>query len=132
MTNRTFGMLLFWGAMSCLAEPAASADRVHAGLWEQSVTVAGKMMTRPHCISQAEAQAINGDAKSIQGYLDQLSAPSGCKVTDVKIDGNQVTVKSVCADGKENTGTTTYHGDRYETVNTNGTTSQGKWVGACK
>jgi hypothetical protein len=53
-------------------------------------------------------------------------------VTDVKANGNQVSVTSVCASGKENVGTTTYHGDNWATVNTNGAKSQSKWVGACK
>jgi hypothetical protein len=46
--------------------------------------------------------------------------------------GNQVIVSSVCAEGKQNVGTTTYHDDSFETVNTNGAKSQSKWVGPCK
>ena len=61
-----------------------------------------------------------------------ILARMGCTVTEVKLNGNQVVVTSVCASGKENVGTTTYHGDSLETVNTNGTQSQAKWVGACK
>ena len=61
-----------------------------------------------------------------------ILARMGCTVTEVKLNGNQVVVTSVCASGKENVGTTTYHGDSLETVNTNGATSQSQWVGACK
>jgi len=57
---------------------------------------------------------------------------AACKISDVTIKGNQVVITSVCASGQENVGTTTYHGDRFETVNTNGTTSHATWVGPCK
>ena len=89
-------------------------------------------MTRSACLSKSDADAINGDAKSIGAYVEKVSVPAGCKVTDVKINGNQVSVTTICAAGKQNVGTTTYHGDRSETVNTNGAKSQSKWVGACK
>jgi hypothetical protein len=110
---------------------AEAANRVRAGQWNMSLNVAGRAITRSMCLSQSDANAINGDASSIKAYAERVSAPAGCKVTDVKINGNQVTVNSVCASGKENVGTTTYHGDSYETVNTNGAKSRAKWVGAC-
>jgi hypothetical protein len=53
-------------------------------------------------------------------------------VTDVKAQGATVTVKSVCSSGRENVGTTTYHGDRYESVNTNGAKAQARRVGDCR
>jgi len=119
-------------AACAFAAPAWAADRVHAGQWETTLEVAGHSMTRSVCLSQADADAINGDERSIKAYADKVNAPTGCKVTDVKASGDQVTVKSVCASGKESVGTTTYHGDRYETVNTNGTKAQSRRVGACK
>jgi hypothetical protein len=115
-----------------LAIPALGADRVRAGQWEVTLQMAGRSMTQPTCLTQADADAINGDAKSVRQYAERVSAQTGCKVNDVKVNGNQVTVTSVCASGKENVGTTTYHGDSYEAVNTNGTRSQAKRVGACK
>jgi len=122
--------LLALGALFAL--PVGAADRVRAGQWETTLHVAGHAMTKSVCLSQSDADAINGDANSIRMYAEKTGAPAGCKVTDVKINGNQVSVKSVCASGKENSGTTTYHGTSYETVNTNGAKAESKWVGACK
>ena len=62
---------------------------------------------------------------------EKSAVPPGCNVTDVKVNGGQVVVTSVCA-GKENVGTTTYRGDSFESTNSNGTKAQAKWVGACK
>jgi uncharacterized protein (DUF2147 family) len=119
-------------AVVCSALPAAAADRVHAGQWDTTLEMLGRSVTRSACISQSDADAINGDAKSIKAYVEKASAPAGCRVTDVKISGNQVSVTTVCAAGKENVGTTTYHGESSETVNTNGAKSQSKRVGSCK
>ena len=44
--------------------------------------------------------------------------------------GNQVTVTSQCAVGS-NTGTTTYHGDSFDSENSNGTKVHAKRIGAC-
>src|SRR5262245_5083270 len=112
----------------CLALPAWAADRVRAGQWETMLTVAGQAITRSVCISQSDADTINGDANSLKAYVDKVNAPAGCKVTDVTITGNQVKVTSVCANGKENVGTTSYHGDSSETVNTNGAKSESDHV----
>jgi Protein of unknown function (DUF3617) len=124
--------LLFACALMCLGFSVQAADRVRAGQWDQTLDLNGRTMTRSTCLSQADADAINGDAKSIRAYVERISAPAACKVTDVRADGSKVTVTTVCAAGKENVGTTTYHGDSSETVNTNGTKSQAKWVGPCK
>jgi hypothetical protein len=125
--------VLLWAcAVAWLVVAAEAANRVRAGQWDLTVMVAGREVSRSTCLSQADADAINGDARSIKAYAERVSTPAGCKVTDVKINGNQVVVTSVCAAGKQNVGTTTYHEDRFETVNTNGAKSQSKWVGACK
>jgi hypothetical protein len=125
-------VLLWASAVACLAVAAEAANRVRAGQWEMTVMVAGREVSRSTCLSQADADAINGDARSIKEYAERVSSPAGCKVTDVTINGNQIIVTSVCAAGKQNVGTTTYHGDSFETVNTNGAKSQSKWVGPCK
>ena len=119
-------------AFGCLTVATAAANRVRAGQWETTLTIAGRGVSRSTCLSQADADAINGDAQSIKAYAERVSTPAACKVTDVKIVGDQVVVTSVCAEGKQNVGTTTYHGDTFETVNTNGAKSQSKWIGACK
>jgi len=117
--------------LSCLTAAATAANRVKAGQWEATVEMLGQTMTKSTCLSPADAAAINGDTKSITGYVEKASAPVGCKVKDVRINGDQVSVTSVCASGKAHVGTTTYHGDSWETVNTNGAKSRSKWVGPC-
>lgn len=130
-STRTLWACLTICSAAVLALPAHAAQRVRAGQWQVSMEIAGRTLVRPMCLTQADADAINGDAASIKAYSEPHNAKAGCKVLDVKIDGQQVTVRSVCANGKENVGTTTYHGDRYETTHSGGVKSQGKWLGAC-
>ena len=75
---------------------------------------------------------MNGDAKSVQAYLEKIIPPGICKLTDVKVNGGQVVYTSVCAGGPANVVTTIYHGDRSEASTTNGVKTDAKWVGACK
>jgi hypothetical protein len=128
----TRNRLLCLCLLAVAAPPAAAANRVQPGQWESTMNIAGQAVTKSICMTQADADAINGDVQSIRAYAEKLGASVGCKVTDVKADGNRVTVKSVCASGRENIGMTTYRGDSFETVNNNGVRSQSKRVGACK
>jgi hypothetical protein len=132
MKKTYFETLLLSCMVTCIAVPAGAADRVRPGQWETTLTLAGHTMTKSMCMSQSDADAINGDPRSVRAKVEKDVSAGGCKVMDVKISGNQVVVTSVCRDGKENVGTTTYHGDSLESVNTNGTRSQSKRVGACK
>ena len=126
-------ILLASCAVMCGATTTAvAADRVRPGQWETTLTVFGQTMTRPSCLSKADADAINGNEASIRAYTERVSQPAACKVKEVHIDGNTVSVTSTCASGKENVGKTTYHGDSYETVNTNGTRATAKLVGRCQ
>ena len=52
--------------------------------------MAGQDITRLVCVSQSDADAINGDAHSLKAYVERINAPAGFKVTDVTITGNQV------------------------------------------
>jgi len=132
MKTQYHRVLLAAGLLACFGLVAEAADRVRPGQWELTITVAGRTIAKSTCMTQRDADAINGDAQSIKAYAEKVSAPAACKVSAVTIKGNQVVITSVCASGQENVGTTTYHGDRFETVNTNGTTSHATWVGACK
>jgi len=132
MKTQYHRVLLAAGLLACFGLVAEAADRVRPGQWELTITVAGRTIAKSTCMTQRDADAINGDAQSIKAYAEKVSAPAACKVTNVTINGDQVVVTSVCASEQENVGTTTYHGDRFETVNTNGTTSHAKWVGVCK
>ena len=115
----------------CSAVLAYAADRVRSGQWETTVNVMGRAMTSSACISESDATAMNGDVASIRALHEKRDVTHACAVTTVVITGDQVVVTSVCS-GKENVGTTTYHGDTFESVNTNGVKSQAKRVGACK
>jgi hypothetical protein len=84
------------------------------------------------CISQRDADAMNGDAKSVQAYLQTIIPPTICKLSDVKVNGGQVVYTSVCAGGAPNVVTTNYHDDRSEGSSTAGAKTEAKWVGACK
>jgi hypothetical protein len=108
----------------------AAADRVHAGQWETTIESGGRTRAMTTCVTPAEAQAMNGDEKTLKDGIEKATAGTGCKVMVVKASGNQVTVSSQCSVGA-NTGTTTYRGDSYDSENTNGTKVHAKRVGAC-
>ena len=115
----------------CSVAVASAAERVRAGLWETTITIAGKPVVSSGCITEADAATMNGDAATIRAYLEKSSAKAGCTVKNVTVNGNQVVVTNVCRRA-ENVGTTTYKGDSSETVNSNGAKVQSRRVGACK
>lgn len=132
MKRRQLRVLQYATLLCCAARSGLAADRVRAGEWEMTAEVNGRMISRSTCMSGSDAAAINGDEASLRAYAERASVPAGCTVSDVKIDGDRVIVTSVCAGDKQHIGTTTYHGDALETVNSNGTTARSKWVGPCK
>jgi hypothetical protein len=118
-------------AMLALAvTPAQAADRVHAGQWEVTIGDGAPGTTTRSCVTAAHASVANGEDKSFREYLVKAAAEGGCTVKDVKVSGNQVTIDSVCA-GEQNVNTTTYHGDWYEQVNSNGLKVRAQRIGAC-
>jgi hypothetical protein len=129
-TNRLVPVL---GALACacLAVPAYAADRVHAGQWTGTTTAAGRTYSSSSCLTQADANAMNGDAQTIQAYLERTIPPSICKLSAIKATGNQVSYATACRGGAPAVVTTAYHGDSFETVDTKGTKSIGRRVGAC-
>jgi len=82
-------------------------------------------------MSEPDAAAMNGDVASIRAFVDKNNLKTGCKTTNVAINGNKVIVTSLCG-GKENVGTTIYQGETLDTVNTNGAKAHSRWVGVCK
>ena len=118
-------------AMLALSVTAAqAADRVHAGQWEITIGDGAQGAPMRSCVTAAHANVANGDDKAFQEYLVKAAEEVGCTVKDLKVSGNQVTIDSVCA-GEQNMNTTTYHGDWYEQVNSNGMKIRAKRIGAC-
>ena len=117
--------------LACVAFPAGAADRVHAGQWVGSWTDGTRTRATSSCMSQADADAMNGDAKSIQAYLEKTIPPSICKLSDIKVDGGKVSYTSACAGGAPKLNTTLYHGDSFESFDSKGAKSAAKRVGAC-
>ena len=52
--------------------PAEAADRMRPVQWAGTTVAGGKTFPTLSCISQADAEAINGDAKAVQGYLEKI------------------------------------------------------------
>jgi hypothetical protein len=107
---------------------------VKPGQWETKLSVGtGKPMVSRHCITASEAALMNSDTATLRKYLEKSTATNTkgrCSVKNVEASGNRTTVTLVCGKHKV-VGTTTYHGDHYESTSSNGTTMSGKRVGAC-
>ena len=129
-SNHYKALLLTW-VFACVALPADAADRMRPGQWVGEWTGGGRTRPTSTCVTQSDADAMNGDVKSVQAYLEKIIPPTICKVTNIKVSSGQITYTSVCA-GKENAITTTYHGDSFESTDTSGAKSEAKRIGACK
>lgn len=124
--------LLLTCVFACVAPSADAADRMRAGQWVGTWTGGGRTRPTSTCVAPSDAEAMNGDVKSVRAYLEKIIPPTICKVTNIKVSGGQINYTSVCAGGKENVITTTYHGDSFESTDTSGARSEAKWIGACK
>ena len=116
--------------LALCAASARAVDRVQAGQWEITIGDGAQGSAMQRCVTAAQANVANGDDRRFQQSLVKAAEESGCTVRDVKVSGNQVTIDSVCA-GEKNMNTTTYHGDWYEQVNSNGMKVRAKRIGAC-
>jgi hypothetical protein len=115
-----------------LALPAQAADRIRAGQWVGTTITGGKTYPTSSCISRSDADAINGDAKSIKAYLETIIPPEICKITDVRADAAQIIYTASCGANAPKTVTTSYHGDHSEGTDNTGAKIEAKLVGACK
>ena len=123
---------LFGLCAMCLAFPAQAADRVRPGQWVGTTVVGGRTFPTASCISQPDADAMNGDAKSVQGYLQKIIPAEVCKIESVKVDGGTVIYSAVCSGQPPRTITTMYHGTSSEGTDSSGSKTDGKLVGPCK
>jgi hypothetical protein len=115
-----------------LAVPAQAADRVHAGEWVGTTVVGGKTYPTSSCISQKDADAMNGDAKAITAYLETIIPPEICRITAVTAEGSQVVYTATCTGAAPKVVTTSYHGTSSEGTDSTGGKTTGKLVGPCK
>ncbi len=115
-----------------VALPANAADRVRAGQWVGTTIVGGKTFPTSSCISQNDADAMNGDSKSVQAYLEKTIPREICRLTDFKVNGGQVIYTASCTGVPSKVITTSYHGDRSEGTDSTGGKTDAKLVGACK
>jgi Protein of unknown function (DUF3617) len=124
--------LLLIVVLACVALPVAATDRIRAGQWVGTTTMPGRTVPTSTCMSQSDADAMNGDAESVRAYLEKVIPPTICKLTNIKVNGGQIVYTSACGGAAESVITTSYHGGSFEGTGTNGTKTEGKWVGACK
>jgi len=118
--------------MGSVLFPAAAADRMRPGQWTGTTVTGGKTFPNSSCITQADADAMNGDAKAVQGYLEKIIPPEVCKISSVKVDGGTVVYSASCAGQPPRVITTAFHGTSSEANDSSGTKSEAKLVGPCK
>jgi len=118
--------------LACVALSAEAADRMRAGLWVGTTTTKDRTHNTSNCLAQSDVDAMNGDAKSIQAYLEKSIPPSICKLSDFKVNGDDVVYTTVCGNTPANVVTTKYHGNSFESTTSSGTKSSAKLTGACK
>ena len=124
--------LLSAAVFACLALSVEAADRIRAGQWAGTTTVKARTFNTSNCILPGDAAAMNGDAKSIQAYLEKTIPPEVCKLTDIKVNGGDVIYTSTCKVGAPSVVTTHYRGDSFDSTSSSGAKSDGKLVGPCK
>jgi hypothetical protein len=130
MKNISTSVLLSIAMLALMAAEALAADRVQPGQWETTISAGGQDRVMKNCITAAEASAANSDDQTFQASVVKIAQDAGCTIKDVKVSGNQVTSDATCA-GMHATSTTTYHGDWYEQVSSNGSKVRAKRVGPC-
>jgi hypothetical protein len=123
---------LFILLITCLALPAQAADRMRAGQWVGTTIVGGTTYPTSSCISQKDADAINGDAKAVAAYLKTIIPAEVCSITDVKADGSQIIYTAACGGRPAKVVTTSYHGTTSEGTDSTGAKTTGKLTGPCK
>jgi hypothetical protein len=132
MESNRYVTVLSMLVLTCLALPSQAADRMRAGQWVGSTIVGGKTYPTSNCMSKSDADQMNGDAKAVEVYLRKIIPPEACKITGVKVDGQQVTYTASCGGRAPKVVTTAYQGDSFEGTDSTGAKTEGKLVGACK
>ena len=128
-TNRCF---VTFALLALAGVPAFAADRVHVGQWTGTTIVGGHTYPTSSCVTQSDADALNGDAKSVGGYLAKIIPAEVCKISDVKVTDSQIVYSAACAGGAAKVVSTSYHGDSSEGSDSTGAKIEAKRIGPCK
>ena len=118
--------------LACFSLPAVGADRMRPGQWVGSTTVGARTFPNSSCVSKSDAEAMNGDARSVQAFLQKTIPPEICKISDVKANGGEIVYTAACGALPGKVVTTFYHGDSSEGSDSAGVKTAAKLVGACK
>ncbi|HEX4966398.1 MAG TPA: DUF3617 family protein [Thermoanaerobaculia bacterium] len=111
------------GLIAAATPSLRAADRLAAGKWEFTITTDGVSHTNNHCVTPAEANEVNGDAKTARDYAEK-KAKGRCTIKSYDIQGNTVTSTLIC-DDRTIDSTITFHGDSSDSV-LKTTTADGK------
>ena len=97
------------------SQPVAAADRMKAGLWEVTTSEGGQSQVNTHCVTADQAKGSNGTEQEVRAALETGAASLHCAVHDFAFSGDTIAYTYVCPN-RSTTSSTSYHGDRYESV----------------
>ena len=117
---------------ACLTLSAPAADRMHPGQWVGTTISGGRTFPSSNCISQSDADAMNGDVKAIGAYLAKTIPAEICKISGIKVSESQIIYTASCGTLAPRVVTTSYHGDSSDGSDNTGTKTEAKLVGPCK
>jgi len=132
MTSPTTSTALVLILCAGLALPVYAVERMRAGQWTGTTLVGGRMHPTSSCITQSDADAMNGDAKAVQAYLEKIIPASICKISDVTAQGGQIAYTASCGKLPAKVVTTSYHGDSSEGTDSTGAKTEARLAGPCK
>ena len=110
--------LFLAGALSVRA-----AERMAAGQWEFTLTGNGDSRVMKQCITQDQANEMNGDTATARGFAEKR-AKGRCTIKSYDIQGNTVKYALICGD-RTIESATRFTGDTSEGTQTT-TTADGK------
>ena len=122
------------------AIPLSAEERMHAGLWELSITLDGKSKgSHDTCFTPGMLELTNSPAKLLREATEKAATQGGhCSLKDYKLDGNSISTTMVCG-AKSSATSSTYSLSAFDTVNTSTeagvnvvTHIKGRFLGACK
>jgi hypothetical protein len=112
------------GCLLFLSSPALrAADRMAVGQWDFDMTTDGVTHTIKHCVTQDEADGVNGSVSSAREHSAKSAVHAHCSLTSFDILGDKVSYALTCGP-RTIESLSTYHGEAFEGALT--TTQAGK------